>query len=178
MRESHITYHLCGHVKTKTIVQCADIIDNLIASGQPITRSHQVCEDDVSENVHIFPDICDKCKKTGVIGDFMEVPGVKYEVFKAWEAKRKETLTKKDSESDEIKDLETLESIPIPEDATPTSEIGTTVASPSQVSQASSTTLNKTTPDLGQLKTRVAALRTRTDRLLTKIRAQKPPSLG
>ncbi|KIW96543.1 uncharacterized protein Z519_01934 [Cladophialophora bantiana CBS 173.52] len=84
MCESCTIYHLCGHVKITTIVQCANIVDKLLTSNLPITITHQVCEDGVNENLHVFPDICEKCKTTAVVGDFMEQPGVKLEVVQSW----------------------------------------------------------------------------------------------
>lgn len=191
MCESHIFYHLCGHVKIKTIIQCADNIEKLIASGQPINCNHQVCGDNVSDNVHIFPDICDKCKDNGIIGDVMNVPGMKVELIQAWdrgkafEAQQRKSRSspsvesvKKDSESDEIKASETLEEISIPGHVNTASESVIVCSASSPESRASSVTSTHSTADLHQIKSRITALRTRTERLLMKIRAQKPPTLG
>jgi hypothetical protein len=177
MCESHTVYHLCGHVKIKTIVQCAKIIDQLISSGQPITCNHQVCDCSVSENVHIFPDICDKCKQTGVIGDFMEIPGVKVDALRGWMAKRNMALEESSSEDETSRaaeDLETLEYIPLP-NAPTTSPASTTIRPDSTEAKEDS---KSSTPDLRQIKTRVAALRARTEGLLIMIRAHKPPTPG
>ncbi|KIW72671.1 hypothetical protein PV04_00849 [Phialophora macrospora] len=199
MCESHTIFHLCGHVNVKTIVQCADIIDKLLASGTSIACNHQVCQDNVSDNVHVFPDICHNCMATGVIGDVMDVPGVKLEVMKAWESQRKRTpatsgnnnnnnndnninaVDEDDGEADKIREYETLESISLPEDAS-TSGTGHAGGSDSSTlatcSASTSTSTSTPTPDLSQIKARLMALRTRTDRLLIKIRAQKPPRFG
>jgi hypothetical protein len=196
MCESHTIFHLCGHVNVKTIVQCADIIDKLLASGTSIACNHQVCQDDVSDNVHVFPDICRNCMATGVIGDVMDVPGVKLEVMKAWESQRKRmpatggnnnstnnvnVVDVEDGEADKIRECETLESISLPEDVS-TSATGRAGASssstPATSSTSTSTSISTPTPDLSQIKARLVALRTRTDRLLIKIRAQKLPKLG
>ena len=184
MCESHTIYHLCGHVKIRTIVQCADLIDKLIASESAIACSHQVCEDNVSDDIHVFPDICDTCKTTGVGGDVMEVPGVMLEVLRAWRLRNKSTSAAagadmEDNEPVEIKELETLESISLSEDAdTSTLESTSALESARRRSLASSSTSNGMTPELSQIKTRVAALVSRTERLLTRVRAQKLPTLG
>lgn len=110
----------------------------------------------------------------------MEIPGVKLEVMKAWEAKRKGMSTpKEDNESDRIKDLEALESITLQDEAsTSTPDSASATGSSALESNASSTSSRATAPGLSQLKTRVNALSTRIERLLTKIRAQKPPTIG
>lgn len=170
MCESHTFYHLCGHVKIRMTVQCAEMIDRLIASDLQKTCTHMLCGD-VSDNTHIFPHVCDRCQQDGVIGDWMEQPGVKYEVLKAW--KKENSRPPADNEKrprggeDDLTELETLEPIAISDKA---SLLGT--GSPSSSTSSGSTT------ELISLKNRVASLKTRTERLLTKIRAQKPPKLG
>jgi hypothetical protein len=194
MCESHTIFHLCGHVNVKTIVQCADIIDKLLASGTPIACNHQVCQDDVSDNIHVFPDICRNCMATGVVGDVMDVPGVKLEVMKAWESQRKRmpatggnnnstnnvnVVDDEDGEADKIRECETFDSISLPEDASSSATRRAGASSSSTPATSSTPTSTSTsTPDLSQIKARLVALRTRTDRLLIKIRAQKLPKLG
>ena len=199
MCESQTIFYLCGHVKLKTIVQCAETIERLIKSGLSIASTRQVCEDNVIDNVHIFPSICDKCKATGVIGEVMEIPGMKVEVLRAWRAaKGKSSLPTMsgalagddqpvkgdDDNSDEIKELGTSEPIAPDGDArASTSASMSTARFSSPISHTSSKTSHGT-PDLSQIKTRVAALRCRTQRLLTrtriltKIRAHKTPTIG
>ncbi|EXJ61271.1 uncharacterized protein A1O5_11828 [Cladophialophora psammophila CBS 110553] len=190
MCESRTIYHLCGHAKIKTIVQCAHMVDKLLTSNLLITSTHQVCEDIVNDNLHVFPDICEKCKATGVIGDFMEQPGVKLELVKAWaHGNRKHPspefearvsagnneVVEKQNESDGIIELQTHETISPIENAS----ISTSLPdSATTRSQASSSTTNRTAPDLAQIQMRVVALSTRTERLLSKIRGQKPPGLS
>ncbi|EXJ64798.1 hypothetical protein A1O7_01136 [Cladophialophora yegresii CBS 114405] len=197
MCESHTIFHLCGHVNIKTIVQCADIIDKLLVSGTPIASNHQVCQDDVSDNVHVFPDICTKCRTTGVIGDVMDVPGVKLEVMKAWESQRKRVsavpshdnnntdhVDTEDGVADKIRECETFERISLPDDlstSTPDRAGASSSPTPATSSASSSTCPEPSpapTPDLSQIKARVITLRARTERLLMKIRAHNVPKLG
>ncbi|ETI28743.1 hypothetical protein G647_01194 [Cladophialophora carrionii CBS 160.54] len=195
MCESHTIFHLCGHVNIKTIVQCADIIDKLLVSGTSIASNHQVCQDDVSDNVHVFPGICTRCMATGVIGDVMDVPGVKLEVMKAWESQRKrmsatgsnkniDTVDTGDGEADKIRECETLERISLPDNVSTSAvdRAGAFSSSTPATSSVSSSTCREpspaSTPDLSQIKARVMALRARAERLVMKIRAHNLPKLG
>jgi hypothetical protein len=177
---SHTIYHLCGHVKIRTIVQCADIIDKLISSGSPITCTHQVCEDTVGDNVHVFPDVCTKCKVTGVIGDAMEVPGVKLDVLRAWELQSKgksaSVSPEEEDEAEKINELETLEEIAraSDEDTSSASSVGSSASG----IHSSNSTSSSSTQDLSQIKTRVAALVARTEQLLVKMRAGRHSTGG
>ncbi|OCT46462.1 hypothetical protein CLCR_02128 [Cladophialophora carrionii] len=195
MCESHTIFHLCGHVNVKTIVQCADIIDKLLVSGTSIASNHQVCQDDVSDNVHVFPDICTRCRATGVIGDVMDAPGVKLEVMKAWESQRKrisaignnknnDTVDTEDGEADKIRECENLERISLKDNvsASAVDRAGAFSSSTPATSSVSGSTCREpspaSTPDLSQIKARVMALRARTERLVMKIRAHNLPKLG
>ncbi|KAI1621257.1 hypothetical protein EDD37DRAFT_109599 [Exophiala viscosa] len=192
MCESHTIYHLCGHVKVKTLVQCAEMIEKLIASKMQVTCSHQLCAD-VSDNIHIFPDICVKCEENGVIGEFLnQDPSRKLEILRDWKKQNKldheskstlgasaekPSATATDSDSnDDVDKLETLEVLTV---ADITSSLTTETESerlPSSTSPetvASSVTSVGGSSDLKAIKTRVTALRDCTERLLSKIRAQK-----
>jgi len=112
MCETHIVYNLCGHVRIKTVVQCAEMIDALLASILQATCSQRLCansaghETDNAENIHIFPDICDKCTRNGVVGILMrEQPSVKIDLIRAW---KKDTHLKKQNQgqSQDQKEME------------------------------------------------------------------------
>lgn len=191
MCESHTIYHLCGHVKVKTLVQCADIIDQLIASKMQVTSSHQLCAD-VNDNIHIFPDICVKCEENGVIGEFLnQDPGRKLEILRDWKKQNKpdhkskstlespigdSTSTARDGENKDIDQLETLEVLTvadIPSSSISSPQTGNLSSSSSPKTASSSTTSISSSPDLQSIKARVSALKDRTERLLTKARAHR-----
>ena len=188
MCESHTIYQLCGHVKIKTIVQCADIIENLITSKLQVPCPHQLCAD-VSDNIHIFPDICDKCQQNGVIGGIMEQqPGMKLEILQSWKKQhnldaasesrsdvaRDSRIAENDSGSEKMEQLETLEVLRVADAAsTETSDSGSLVTTSSPATVASSQTACEGTTDLSSIKTRIAALKDRTERLLSRIRVHK-----
>ena len=181
MCESHIFYLLCGHVKIKTVIQCTDITEKLVGPGELTAGNHQVCEE-VSDNIYIFPDICDKCKSTGEIGNHMEVSGMKLEALRAWKSQNatdastgSSNLDQSEQESDDIAALEAFESISLTEStSTRIPESGSSKGAPSPKRWAAPSSSKSSTADLMQIKTRVAALLERTERLLAKIRVQKP----
>jgi hypothetical protein len=193
MCQSHTVYHLCGHINLKTIVQCADQIDKLLKCGQA-DSAHTVCEDsNVTDKSHVFPDICEKCRQTGIIAEILNSTEKKVEVLREWYEMHKTqgrevpeiVITTEDSdESEMFKDLETLESIEIESADAHHSSSESNNSRPEESDSASpksrtfSMTSLGTAPNLEQIKTRVVALRSRTERLLTKIRASKHPELG
>ena len=182
MCKSHTIYHLCGHPKIKTLVQCAEMIEKLMASDLPLPGSRLLC-DDVNDNPHVFPAICPRCQKNGVIGEWMQQqPGAKVNALRAWkaqaptDAQRDSAIdfpTSSDSgESDRVSDLETSERVPALENASSSTSAATTVASTSStVGQKSAASLKGETGDLGAIKARISVLKARTERLLTKIQA-------
>ncbi|KAH0836297.1 hypothetical protein FOPE_04498 [Fonsecaea pedrosoi] len=159
------------------------MVDKILASNVT-TNIHQICDNHINDNLHMFPDICEKCKSTGVIGDFMEHPGVKLEVVRAWvQRKRNHSTLEQDTEvsagHDEADRSQTNQDIVCKDNGSiPTT--GTTAMSDTSTvrSRASSSTTNESAPDLTQIKLRVAALRARTERFLIKMRGQNPPTLG
>ncbi|KAK5448020.1 hypothetical protein LTS15_009044 [Exophiala xenobiotica] len=174
MCESHIIYQLCGHVKIKTIVQCADTTEKMVASKSQISYPHQLCAD-VSDNSHIFPDICDKCQQNGVIGGVLkQLPGMKLEILQGWkkqhnsaaasesrsDATRDSRDAENDSESEKIEEIEQLETLEVLRVSD--------VASTGQTAAA-----RERAPDLGSINNRIAALKDRTERLLSRIRVHK-----
>ncbi|KIW62117.1 hypothetical protein PV05_02164 [Exophiala xenobiotica] len=188
MCESHIIYQLCGHVKIKTIVQCADVIEKVIASKLQASCPHQLCAD-VSDNIHIFPDICDKCQQNGVIGGIMEQQsGMKLKILQSWKKQHnfdaasasrsdgaKESLAAaNDSEFEKIEQLETLGVLRVAGIASmETSDSGSLVTTSTPETVASSQTACEGTTDLSSIKTRIAALKDRTERLLSRVRVHK-----
>jgi hypothetical protein len=222
MCETHIVYNLCGHVRIKTVVQCAEMIDALLASNLQATCSQRLCansaghETDNAENIHIFPDICDKCTRNGVVGILMrEQPSVKIDLIRAW---KKDTHLKKQNQgqSQDQKEMESAaEGLQIASpsgesssavDSTKDSEHDTSgiiaetqpvavsdlagasmtdaashpsISSPSdgtaisQVTSVGSSSYPSSALDLESVKTRINALRTRTDQLLSRLRTYK-----
>jgi len=180
MCESHTVYQLCGHIKIKTIVQCADMIDKLMASNLQTTCSHRLC-DDVSDNIHIFPDVCDKCKANGVVGGLLDQqPHLKLDILRDWKRQSGSEPTPSASEkidqewdSNEVDNLEVcdVESISFPTSAS-------TPRTSSPKSVATSATSDGAAPDLASLKKRIARLKTRTEHLLSKLQPHQalPPS--
>ncbi|OQU99496.1 hypothetical protein CLAIMM_05123 [Cladophialophora immunda] len=147
----------------------------MLASHLPIANAHQ-------------------CKTTGVIGDFMELPGAKLEIVKAWAQGKRETPkpdpdaelsagndegVREEEESIETSRFQTEKANMLDDNASISTTGITSIADTSTArSRASSSTTNEAVPDLAQLKLRVAALRTRTERLLSKVRGRRPPTLG
>ncbi|EHY51793.1 hypothetical protein HRR83_008405 [Exophiala dermatitidis] len=190
MCESHIIYQLCGHVKVKVIVQCADMIDRLIASHPKGSFSTHQCGSQ-SDDLHIFPDICDTCKQNGVVAEYIDRPGGKVEVLQAWRkedqkqsaqeqksAARDDTNGNESQGSNDADSGETLSIISFSESA---DESCAETLSPVEPSSVSSVTSSQTSheaksSDLSGLKARVAGLTARTDRLLLQIRAHKTTS--
>src|SRR4051812_3588776 len=100
MCESHTINNLCGHIKIKTIIQCAQMTELLLEfalsnkkaemNGEMLKCSEPkdtpdctnwLCAE-VIDTSHVFPDLCDKCKTSGVVGDWMEKErGLKLQVF-------------------------------------------------------------------------------------------------
>ncbi|OAL18522.1 hypothetical protein AYO22_10499 [Fonsecaea multimorphosa] len=124
----------------------------------------------------------------------MEQPGAKLEIVKAW-AHGKQNSSKPDEDtglsndnnkgvreedaSNETSKLQTTEAFLLEDSGGTTTTCATSIPDTSTPkSRASSSTTNGAAPDLAQIKMRIAALMTRTERLLTKIRGQKPPTLG
>ncbi|KAK5050813.1 hypothetical protein LTR84_003372 [Exophiala bonariae] len=150
--------------------------------------TNQLCTD-VVDTSHIFPDLCDECKKSGVVGDWMEKePGLKLQVFRSWRSKHRETTQTKPEEAqqgdgsisdnaieDDCENLETLECVAtssIPSNGTATTSTAQSPYSNAR-SVASSDTSTSTAPSLHDLKARVQRLRARTDQLIAKIRVQR-----
>lgn len=206
MCESHTINHLCGHIKIKTIIQCAEMTEILLESsisnkkaGLKGERSqflepketpkctHQLCAE-VVDTLHIFPDLCDQCKRGGVVGDWMEKErGLKLEVLRSWRSKRRERTQSPSGEAQQWtgsnadnategyrEDSEELEC-----DAIPSISNGTTTTSMAQSPDSSarsipsSVTSASTAPSFHDLKARVQRLRARTDQLIAKIRVQR-----
>ncbi|OAL21885.1 hypothetical protein AYO20_11286 [Fonsecaea nubica] len=159
------------------------MVDKILA-GNVTTNIHQICDNHINDNLHVFPDICEKCKSTGVIGDFMEHPGVKLEVVRAWvQGKRNRSTLDQDTEAsaghDEADRSQTDHDIVCKDNRSiPTTCTTAMSDTPTMRSRASSSTTNESAPDLTQIKLQVAALRVRTERLLTKMLGQNPPTLG
>ncbi|KAL2421271.1 hypothetical protein ABEF95_007630 [Exophiala dermatitidis] len=187
MCESHIIYQLCGHVKVKVIVQCADMIDRLIASHPKGNFSTHQCSDQ-SDDLHIFPDICDKCKENGVVAEYLDRPGGKVEVLQAWRKdnqkqsyQEQESAVRDDKNGDEsqgFNDTDSAETLSIVSFSESANESCAETLSPIEPSSVSSMTSSQTSheakgSDLSGLKARVAGLTARTDRLLSQIRAHK-----
>ncbi|KIW37141.1 uncharacterized protein PV06_10763 [Exophiala oligosperma] len=183
MCESHHIYHLCGHVKIRTTVQCAEIIEKLVASKSQVTCSHQLCPD-IAHNSHVFPDICAKCQQTGVIGDVMEQqPGVKVELLQSWRRQRgSEGIAEpgnpgeslQGSEVETVREQKSLEATAAAErKSASTPDTGSEATSRTIETTTSSATSQGNTPELGSLRTRMAALKDRTEQLASKVRARK-----
>jgi len=178
-------YHLCGHVKIKTMVQCAEMVEKQVAAAksQVTCFAHQVC-DDVADTSHAFPDLCAKCQQNGVVGDVMEQqPGMKLEILRSWrpqqqrvsegmvetgtEAQTPEGMEVKTIRGQELDDATAVSSIP------ETSSEASTDTIQTPTTMASSASSPENIPELGSLKTRIAALMDRTEQLLLKVRAHK-----
>ncbi|KAK7885835.1 hypothetical protein LTR67_010187 [Exophiala xenobiotica] len=162
----------------------------MVASKSQISYPHQLCAD-VSDNSHIFPDICDKCQQNGVIGGVMEQqPGMKLEILQSWkkqhnsaaasesrsDAARNSRVAENDSESEKIEQLETLEVLRVSDVAsTEPSDSGSLVTTSTLETLASSQTAaaRERAPDLSSINNRIAALKDRTERLLSRIRVHK-----
>lgn len=210
MCESHTVHNLCGHIKIKTIVQCPEMTELLLKgalenkkthiNGQVVdfaefnekTRcTHQLCAE-VSDNSHIFPDMCDKCKSSGVVGNWMEQErGAKLQVFRSWRLKRRAAVhaaphkvqsnsngvqqeTAKEVEDKESENLEFVAAPSVSEESTMDSNSQSPQSAQDRTqSIASSATSNSTTPSLHGIKTRVERLRARTDYLIAKISVQR-----
>lgn len=206
MCESHTINHLCGHIKIKTIVQCAEMTEMLLESstlnkkaGLNGERSrlsepketpkctHQLCAE-VVDTLHIFPDLCDQCKRAGVVGDWMEKErGLKLQILRSWKSKRRETTQSPwgeaqlwtGSNADNATEGYRDDSDKLECDAIPSISNGTTttsmVHSPDSSARSipSSVTSASTAPSFHDLKARVQRLRARTDQLIAKIRVQR-----
>jgi len=207
MCESHTVHNLCGHIKIKTIVQCPEMTELILKgalenakpqiNGQEVdfaefndkTRcTHQLCAD-VSDNSHIFPDMCDKCKSSGVVGSWVEQDrGAKLQVFRSWRLKRRTAIYAASHEVEsgsngvqqeaawevEGKSLENLEFIAAPSvSEESTTDPNTQSPQDRTHSIASNATSNSTTPSLHDIRTRVERLRARTDHLIAKISFQR-----
>lgn len=190
MCESHIIYHLCGHVKITTIVQCADMVDRLIASRVEVKSTHHLC-DDLSDNIHIFPDICKLCQQSGVVADWIDQqPGGKFQVLRAWKNDNKHPQQPSGAPAGDPqktndgagKDDATESLSPITlsnsEENSSGSSTNPSISSSAQSVASSATLEDGKASDLSSIKARVAGLTTRTDRLLAKIRARKPKPVG
>ncbi|KEF51923.1 uncharacterized protein A1O9_11912, partial [Exophiala aquamarina CBS 119918] len=209
MCQSHTIHNLCGHTKIKTIVQCAEMTERLLKGALENQRTlingrvvdfadfnektkctHQLFVD-VSDTLHIFPDMCDQCKSSGVVGNWMEQdPGAKLQIFRSWRLKRRaavhaaphEVQSNANGTRDEAcKDIEDNESETLQFIAPPNVSGESTIGSKSPSSQssqarvqsvASSVTKDSTTPSLHDVKTRVDRLRARADHLIAKISVQ------
>ncbi|KAK6381023.1 hypothetical protein LTS17_005224 [Exophiala oligosperma] len=156
MCESHHIYHLCGHVKIRTTVQCAEIIEKLVASKS----------------------------QTGVIGDVMEQqPGVKVELLQSWRRQRgSEGIAEpgnpgeslQGSEVETVREQKSLEATAAAErKSASTPDTGSEATSRTIETTTSSATSQGNTPELGSLRTRMAALKDRTEQLVSKVRARK-----
>lgn len=209
MCESHTVHNLCGHIKIKTIVQCTEMTELLLKcavsnkkikiNGQVVgfgefkdkTRcTHQLCAD-VSDHSHIFPDMCDKCKSSGVVGDWMEKErGAKLQVFRSWRLNRRAaaqaTPQEMQSNSNSIgewtaqeadgENLDHLEFIAAPgvSDVSTTGSKTPSSQSPQSSGQSiASSVTSSTTPSMHDIKARVERLRARADHLIAKIRVQR-----
>ncbi|KAK5026227.1 hypothetical protein LTS07_007752 [Exophiala sideris] len=150
------------------------MIEKLIASKMQVTCSHQLCAD-VSNNIHIFPDICVKCEENGVIGDFLnQEPSRKLEILRGWKKQnRSDNGSKSDlapsaqgppavatDEENDVEKLEILEVLSVADIAS-TSKTGSeseslpTTSSPETM--ASSVTSVGGSPDLKSIKARIRA---------------------
>ncbi len=61
MCQSHTLYHLCGHVKIKTVVQCAEMVEILVASATS-SFDHRLCADASFDSL-FFPKVCGGCRR-------------------------------------------------------------------------------------------------------------------
>ncbi|OAP62519.1 hypothetical protein AYL99_04724 [Fonsecaea erecta] len=169
------------------------MVDKILASNLANAKTHPVCGDSVSDNLHVFPAICEGCKKIGVIGDFMELPGAKLELVKAWaHGKRKPSRPEQDTGSADGNDEGIgkedgpSETIKLPPDkgillegkSRTSTTCASTIPETSNTNRDTSLTANGPAPDLAQIKLRVTALKTRTERSLAKMRGQRPPTSG
>lgn len=143
---------------------------------------------EVIDYMHIFPDLCDECKKSGVVGDWMEKErGSKLQVFRSWRSKRRAANQAAPQEAQHWNDInkdnateiygedpENLEYIgpsSVSNGSTTTSNVRSPISSPQSI--ASSVTSASTAPSLHDLRARVNRLITRTDHLIAKIRVQR-----
>jgi len=182
MCESHTVYQLCGHIKIKTIVQCADIIDQLVAANLQVTCSRRLC-DDVSDNVHIFPDVCEKCRENGVIGGLLDQqPHLKLDILQEWKKElesgpKTRTSKRRDHECDS-NETDNLEVCDMESSSTSTPMSASTSIASSPKSVATTATSQGAAPTLASLKKRVAVLRARTEQLLSKLHPQESSQPG
>ncbi|EXJ96497.1 hypothetical protein A1O1_01623 [Capronia coronata CBS 617.96] len=149
------------------------MIDRLIASSTQLRISHHLC-DDLSENLHIFPDICEPCKRNGVIASWIDQqPGGKFEVLRAWKEEHRQPSNI--DALDETDSAERLSVVSFSDSAdSSTAESASPPTSSSDRNMAIGVTSDEMEKsDLTILKARVAGLTTRTDRLLARIRARK-----
>ncbi|EXJ78945.1 hypothetical protein A1O3_08445 [Capronia epimyces CBS 606.96] len=195
MCESHTIHHICGHAKFKTLVQCADMIDRLVASHLLVSCSHHLC-DDIGDNPHIFPDICDSCKRSAVIADWIDQqPGGKFEVLRAWRRQnRPQSNSSEEPEAAhvdhgadmhemEMEAAETLSEVPVSDCLDISASVSVSTAdsaspsppAPSSVQSAwcSAPSDHAKTAEPRNLKKRLASLTTRADRLIARIRAKE-----
>jgi hypothetical protein len=185
MCETHTFYNLCGHVNFKAIVQCADMTENLLKSKANSTCNDRLCSN-VEDDPHVVPDVCEECKALSkkIGGDtIFDMPAAKIDILQAWR-KEHRPASKTDSArsgSGGISDHKDPDSDDETINAIPTSAVISTSSSASNPdtpasstdSRPSSTTSNRSELDMRDIKDRVAALLARTERLITRIRAQK-----
>lgn len=136
---------------------------------------------------HVFPDLCDECKSSGVVGDWMEKErGSKLQVFRSWRAKRRaanqaapqeaqlwngiNTGYAAEIDEEELENLEYISASSVSNGSTTTSNVLSPISSPQSI--ASSMTSASTAPSLHDIRARVNRLRTRTDHLIARIRVQ------
>lgn len=203
MCESHAVHNLCGHIKITTTVQCAHITElflqwalsnqqkmlggEMVEPAAPEEKPEHACTE-VVYDTHVFPDLCDECKKSGVVGDWMvKERGGKLQVFRSWRSKRRAANQAAPQEAQHWNDInkdnateiygedpENLEYIgpsSVSNGSTTTSNVRSPISSPQSI--ASSVTSASTAPSLHDLRARVNRLITRTDHLIAKIRVQR-----
>ena len=90
MCQTFTFHHVCGHVYHKTIIQCPDSIDQVMACNdpKPIARSQgsiQTLCTDANNDIEVVPTICETCTQIGVISEWLnQTPEARFDVVRSW----------------------------------------------------------------------------------------------
>ena len=187
-------YHLCGHTHSITTFPCTyrssqdkaqPLPKDEAASSSLGNAYHPVtCPSDPtdsSEEIRLFPSLCAKCEKVGVISEWLDrTPAGRFDAIRAWNTMHRPELRKQSTLESEIAELENFDGVDsgTGSDVTAVNSHETVVAD-----QISSTTLassplhnrassrpSMTGTDISSLQERMAAVKIRLEKLIADCR--------
>ncbi|RVX73419.1 hypothetical protein B0A52_03061 [Exophiala mesophila] len=138
-----------------------------------MSTSHELC-DESPNNIHVFPNVCDKCKESNnyVIAEYIaKVPGAKFDLVRAW--KEQSRRRKSESSSVATNANSSTSSIQSDNSALAGGNGSTSASESSSSSSASIKTSSVGASDLTEVKVRLCQLKGRVEQLLAKLPAQK-----